>query len=597
MKKILTIILITQGLLFYTGAFAQAPAENYPVDSASVEHAGVPKGELIHCTFNNSAIFPGTRREYWIYIPAQYHADHPACLYVNQDGIQWKAPTVFDNLIQARAMPVTIGVFIQPGRVTAADSNTALDRYNRSFEYDGLGDAYVRFLVEELLPDVEKHQASDGRAINLSKNGNDRAIGGSSSGAIAAFTAAWERPDVFSRVFSAIGTYVGLRGGDRYPSLIRKYEPRRLRVFLQDGSNDQNIYGGDWWMANQTMERALTFAGYEVRHAWGEGSHNGAQGTSIFPEAMRWLWKSWPQPVAKGNTGNQTLHDLLIPGQDWELVGQGYGFTEGTAADAAGNVFYQDIPASKTYRVGADGKPRLISSTAQRASGTSFGSDGSRYEVAGATRQVLRYSAAETGRSGTAAMEGFSVVAEGLAGNDLAVARNGNVYVTVPDGDKPAGKIYLIKATGQKLLVDSGLRFVNGLTFTPDQTQLYVAESASHWIWVYSIRPDGTLYNKQHYGWLEVPDNQENAWPDGVKCDREGRVFVTTRMGIQILDQLGRVNAILPVPSGQPSNCAFGGPNFDVLYVSCGDKVYRRKLKVRGANSFETPARPPAPRL
>jgi len=330
MKKI---VCIGVGLLLCAGAFAQA---------------GIPKGEVLHCSFDHSAVFPGTHRDYWIYIPAQYKPDHPACVYVNQDGIQWNAPAVFDTLIHSGEMPVVIGVFVQPGKVIAGDTSAALDRYNRSYEYDGLGDGYVRFLLDELLPDVEKHQASDGRIIHLSRSGNDRAIGGSSSGAICAFTAAWERPDAFSRVFSAIGTYVGLRGGERYPTLIRKYEPKPLRIFLQDGSNDLNIYGGDWWMANQLMERALVFSGYEVRHVWGEGGHSGAQGAVLFPDVMRWLWKDWPQPVAKGRSANQVLGDILIPGQDWEVVGEGYGFTEGTAADAAGNVFYQDIPASKT---------------------------------------------------------------------------------------------------------------------------------------------------------------------------------------------------------------------------------------------------------
>jgi sugar lactone lactonase YvrE/enterochelin esterase-like enzyme len=583
---------ILLGLLNKT--IAQQSAEKYTIDSASVEHAGVPKGELIKCSFDHSSIFPGTRRDYWIYIPAQYKPDHPACVYVNQDGIQWKAPTVFDNLINSREMPVTIGVFIQPGRVMAADTSAALDRFNRSFEYDGLGDNYVRFIMDEILPDVEKHQAGDGRAIHLSASGNDRAIGGSSSGAICAFTAAWERPGAFSRVFSAIGTYVGLRGGDRYPTLIRKYEPKPIRIFLQDGSNDLNIYGGDWYKANETMERALVFAGYDVHHVWGEGSHSGAHGTALFPEAMRWLWKGWPQPIGKGNSTNQVLHDILIPGQDWELVGEGYGFTEGTAADAAGDVFYQDIPASKTYRVGADGKPVVFNTDAKRASGTSFGPDGDRYEVAGATKQILRYTAA--GKSGASATAPTVIVSD-ISGNDLTVARNGNVYVTSPDGSERPSKLYLIRPGGDKIAIDSGLRFVNGICLTPDQTQLYVAESASHWIWLYSIRPDGTLYNKQRYGWLHVPDNQENAWPDGLKCDREGRVYVTTRIGIQVLDPIGRVNAILPVPSGQPSNVCFGGPAFDVLYVSSGNKVYRRKLRVRGCNSFEAPNKPGPPHL
>ena len=195
--------------------FAQVPAVKYPVDSASVEHAGVPKGEVLKFTFNHSAIFPGTTRDYWIYIPAQYQPDKPACVYVNQDGIQWKAPVVFDNLIYKKEMPVTIGVFVTPGKVVAAGGAESADRFNRSFEYDGLGNAYAKFILNELLPEVEKQKAGDGRVIRLSKSGNDRAIGGSSSGAVCAFTAAWEFPDQFSRVFSAIGTYVGLRGADR----------------------------------------------------------------------------------------------------------------------------------------------------------------------------------------------------------------------------------------------------------------------------------------------------------------------------------------------------------------------------------------------
>lgn len=582
-KKIAFSLLI----LLQTGAFAQAPVEKYPLDSASLEWPGVPKGEVLKFTFQHSAIFPGTWREYWVYIPAQYRPDQPACVYVNQDGIQWKAPTVFDNLIYKKEMPVTIGIFINPGRVLAGDTAAALDRYNRSLEYDGLGDAYVRFLLEELLPEVEKQKAGDGRSIHLSRNGNDRAIGGSSSGAIAAFTAAWERPKEFSRVFSAIGTYVGLRGGDRYPSLIRKYEPKSIRIFLQDGSNDLNIYGGDWWKANETMERALVFAGYEVRHAWGEGGHSGAMGNAIFPEVMRWLWKDYPRRVAAGISKNQFLSELLIPGEDWELVGQGYRFTEGVGTNASGEVFYQDIPNSKTYKVGLDGKLTTLAIDAKKASGTSFDRVGRRYVVAGATKQILRYDAAEK----------ETVIADSISGNDLVVAGNGNVYVTAPDGSEKPSRLYLIRPTGEKLVVDEGIKFANGVALTPDQTQLYVAESASHWIWLYSIRPDGTLTNKQKYGWLQVPDNAENAWPDGLKCDREGRVYCTSRMGIQVLDQTGRVNAILPVPSGQSSNCSFGGPDFNILYVSCGDKVYRRKLKTRGVNYFEGATRPVKPHL
>lgn len=224
---------------------------------------------------------------------------------------------------------------------------------------------------------------------------------------------------------------------------------------------------------------------------------------------------------------------------------------------------------------------------AKKASGTSFGPDGKRYVAAGATNQILSYDA--SGKE--------TVVADSISGNDLVVASNGNIYVTSPDGTQKPSKIYLVRPGGEKVIVDQGIKFANGVTLSPDQSQLYVTESATHWVWVYNVQQDGTLAYKQHYGWLHVADADDNAWPDGLRCDTAGRVYVTSRLGIQVLDQTGRVNAILPIPSGQASNICFGGKNFDTLYVTAVDKVYRRKLKVRGANTFEKPYKPLAPRL
>lgn len=566
---------------------AQAPEEIYAVDSASVEHAAVPRGEVLKFSFNRSTIFPGTVRDYWIYVPAQYKPGTPACVYVQQDGLQKYMPTVFDNLINSKEMPVTIGLFISPGVVKAADGNAALDRFNRSFEYDGMGNNYVRFLLEEIFPDAEKQQTSDGRKIQLSRNGNNCAIGGMSSGAVCAFTAAWERPASFSRVFSAIGTYIGLRGAEEYPTLIRKYQPKPIRVFLQDGTNDLNIYAGDWWKANETMERALTFAGYEVQHVWGEGQHNGKHAAAIFPQAMRWLWKGWPVPVKTGNSNNQFLKDLLIPGEDWELIGDKYSFTEGTATNAAGEVFFQDIPTSNTYKIDVNGKLSLLKSNAKKTSGTAFGPDGKRYVTAGATRQIIAYDAAEN----------ETIIADSTSGNDIVVANNRNIYITSPvDAQKP-GKLYLIKPGGEKIMVDEGLKFPNGLTLSPDQTQLYVTESATHWVWAYQVQPNGRLAYKQRYGFLHTLPNDDNAWSDGLRCDTAGRIYTTTNLGLQIMDQMGRVNAILPLPAGQSSNCVFGGKNLDVLYVTAGNYVYRRKLKTKGVQPFEKPLKPMPPKL
>jgi sugar lactone lactonase YvrE/enterochelin esterase-like enzyme len=545
-----------------------------------------PKGEVTQYTFANSKIFPGTVREYWIYVPKQYDPAKPACVHVNQDNVQFKAPEVFDQLIHNKEMPVTIGVFVKHGRVEAP-SDAALDRFNRSYEYDGLGDNYVRFLLDELLPEVETKTAADGRPIRLSKQGADRSIGGSSSGAICAFTAAWERPDAFQRVFSAVGTYVGLRGGNNYPTLIRKYEPKPIRIFLQDGSNDLNIYGGDWWMANQEMERSLVFAGYEVNHAWGDGGHNGKHATEIFPDAMRWLWKDWPAPV-KAGLGSPQMQEILIPGETWQLVAEGYRFTEGPTANARGEVFFNDVPNSKTYQIGLDGKVSLFLEDSKRGGGQRFAPDGRLVAVAGGAEQIIAYDAEGRG----------TVVAEGFRGNDLVVRHDGGIYVTNPGWkENEPSKVWYINPQGEKKVVDTGLKFSNGLTLSPDQTLLYVADSRSHWVYSYQILPDGSLAYKQRYFHLHAPDTADDSGADGLRVDRAGRLYVATRMGVQICDQAGRVHCILPTPNGKVSNLCFGGENFDTLFATCGDRVYKRKLKVQGAFGFQPPHKPAAPRL
>ena len=546
----------------------------------------VPRGEVLHFAFDRSQVFPGTVRDYWIYVPRQYDPAKPACLHVNQDGIQYNAPAVFDELIHKKEMPITIGVFVMHGRVKAL-SPGALDRFNRSYEYDGLGDGYARFLLDELLPEVERKTTADGRPIRLSRDPNDRAIGGSSSGAVCAFTAAWERPDAFRRVFSAIGTYVGLRGANDYPTLIRKTEPRPIRVFLQDGSNDLNIYGGDWWMANQEMERALTFAGYEVNHVWGAGGHDHKQADQIFPEAMRWLWTGWPAPV-KAGLGSKQLQEILIPGEDWTLVAEGYKFTEGPAASAGGEVFFNDIPASKAYKIDKNGKVSLFLDQTKGANGQAFGPDERLYAAATGAAQILAY------RPGGET----AVIADGFRGNDLVVRRDGSLYVTNPgSGDRDPSKVWFISSKGEKRVVDTGLKYANGVTLSPDQSLLYVADYRSHWVYSYQIQPDGSLAHKQKYYHLHVPDDADDAGADGMRVDRDGRLYVATRMGIQVCDQAGRVNAIIPTPNGKIANLCFGGPRFDVLYATCGDKVFKRKVKVQGANAFDEPVKPQSPRL
>jgi enterochelin esterase-like enzyme len=573
---------------------AARAADSYPLTPDSQRHDGVPVGEQIKFTFDTSRIFPGTTRSVTVYVPKQYDPVKPACVYVNQDGVQWNAPVVFDNLIAAGTMPVTIGVFSTPGVVKTATPATALDRFNRSYEYDGLGDAYARFILEELLPAVESKTTADGRPIHLSHDGNDRAIGGSSSGAIAAFTAAWERPDAFTRVFTAIGTFVGLRGGNEYPTLIRKVEPKPLRVFLQDGSADQNIYGGDWWMANQEMELALTYAGYEVNHAWGTGAHSGAQGTAIFPEVMRWLWKDWPQPVKAALLKSDRVGKIVIPGEGWEELIVNQPHTPALAANARGEVF--GFFSNTTFKVDLDGK------VLPAPKGFGFAGGGITSAAFGPDSRLYSNFMTPAGDGIDAVEEGESRSSTIVAPNQdpkfklfrpaLVLAHNGNLYAV------GGHKVLLVKPAGDITKVGDDEPAAGGLALSTDQSLLYLSEADSHWVDSYTIKPDGTLTNKQRYFWLHAPDMDDNSGAAGMCVDRGGSLYVATRMGVQVCDQAGRVNCILTLPlNATPTAVCFGGANFDTLFVACGDKVFQRKLNAHGANGWDTPTKPTPPQL
>ncbi len=237
-----------------------------------------------------SAVFPGTIRQYWIYVPAQYDGT-PAALAAFQDGHQYvdrgreyRVPVVFDNLIRRHEMPTTIGLFVNPGHVGRLVPENPWLASNRSFEYDSLGDRYATFLLDEMLPQVRRRYA-------ISDDPEQHAIVGASSGGICAFTVAWERSDRFRKVVSHIGSFTDIRGGHVYPSLIRA-EPRRpIRVFLQDGAHDIDNELGSWPRANQEMAAALESSGYDYRFAFGVGAHTHLHGGAILPDTMRWLWR------------------------------------------------------------------------------------------------------------------------------------------------------------------------------------------------------------------------------------------------------------------------------------------------------------------
>src|SRR4051794_39000302 len=288
-------------------AAAAACSQEYNLGPDSQRRAGVPQGKISKFTWANSKIYPGTTRNYWVYVPAQYDGSKPACLMIFQDGHafvnpkgDYRIPFVFDNLINRREMPVTIGVFINPGRTpdqTEATAGEWGDRTNnRRIEYNALDDKYSKLIVDELLPELKK-------TYKISDRPEDRAIAGASSGAICAFTVAWHRPDQFRKVISTIGSFVDILGGHAYPEIVRRSGRKPIRVFLQDGANDNRGVrrgGGydpnwDWFARNREMAAALTEKGYDVTYVWGLGSHSHQHGGAIMPEMLRWLWRDHPR--------------------------------------------------------------------------------------------------------------------------------------------------------------------------------------------------------------------------------------------------------------------------------------------------------------
>ena len=353
--------------------------DDYQPGPDSLSQPNVPKGTVTQHKWT-SKIFPGTIRDYWIYVPSQYKPDKPSPVMIFQDGGgyirddgQSRAPIVFDNLIHKNEMPATIGIFINPG-IMPALSPQKQARYNRSFEYDAVTDRYAKFLIEEILPEV-------GKSYNLSKDPNDYALAGGSSGGIASFVAAWHRPDQFRRVLSFIGSYANLRGGNSLSSLVRKTEPKPLRVYLQDGRNDQNIYGGSWFLGNEDLYSALKWAGYDATFTIGTEGHNMKQGGAIMPDAIRWLWRDYPKPIAKATTASdaRSVLAMLEAGKDWELVSSGHKFTEGPAVNQQGEVYFTDIPNNHIHKIALDGKVTVFKEDTGSTNGLKFAPDGRLY--------------------------------------------------------------------------------------------------------------------------------------------------------------------------------------------------------------------------
>ena len=552
-------------------------SNNYPLTQDSQPNSSIAKGSTFKFEMALSKIYPGTKRTITVYVPASYTGDKPACVYVGLDGLGFNAQTVFDNLIARHAMPVTIGIGVPPGSVNSAEPSDN-PRYDRSLEFDSLSDRLVRFLVEEVLPQVQQHRSPNGVPIVLSSNPDDRAIGGGSTGAIGAFTAAWNRPEAFHRVFSAIGTYVGMRGGEQYYVLVRKTEPKPIRIFMQDGIHDEWDGGpemGDWWMSNQTLNRALVFAGYDVRHVWGLGTHDPSHAASIFPDAMLWLWKGWPAPIRSGKSGNPVLKSILDPDETWQAVTNLCSLPNALASDQQGKVFYEN-----SGRYGASGPAHNgdgIGCLRPPSASTffAFGPNGNLYSA-------LTSGGISISGSGTSSGKPITLAGD-LSIRMFTVRNNGDIYATTT-GSSGRSEVWLIRRSGEHVKLSSELKSATGIALSPDERWLFVAQYGSRKGLNYRVLPDGKVDSAEPFYEFYLPPDADDSGAAAVCMDQDGRAYVATRLGIQVFDRNGRVTAIIPLPGNvEATGISFGDSDFKTLYVLGGGKVFKRRLRIAGA--------------
>ncbi|GEP43336.1 SMP-30/gluconolactonase/LRE family protein [Brevifollis gellanilyticus] len=597
-------------------SIAIAAEPEFPLTADSQPQAGVPKGTMLKDSYKarDGSVFPGTEREYQIYLPAGHDKTKPAAFMVFQDGVIYQAPVVFDNLIARKDMPPLVGIFIKPGVVPAANEN-ALPRYNRSYEYDSITPTYSEFLIDEFLPAIEsKH------GLKLSTDPNQSAISGNSSGGICAFMVAWHRPDRFRRVFTGVGTYVGIHGADQLPVLVRKFEPKPLRVFLQSGTGDNNLYCGDWWMANQMMERSLTWAGYDVNHAWGEGGHNQKHASQIFPEVLRWLWRDWQTTMeVKANPrGDSKWKGYEVVGDgEWKNIAS---FPPKKLPNVLGNS--NPLPQTTALATSMSGEVYIlfgheikvlpldgplidhavVPPKGQFVYDIAIGNDNQCHVLLSGPEDYLP----KLGTFSRADKSHIQVYHTDLRGESFCIGQNQRVYVTSTlrqtYNDSPLG-VELIKA-GQprdSMFASAGRPLPYGgapaaLTLSPDQTQLYAVDSASNHLWSFRLDASGKPSNGQIYHLLDEDWNGRTE-KGGLCVDTNGWLYVATSLGIQVLDQAGRVNFIIPTPKAALDVC-FGGKDLSELFIACGDTIYKRATKAKGVVSGQqAPIKPPAPKL
>jgi hypothetical protein len=473
---------------------------------------------------------------------------------------RWRIPTILDNLIHQQAIPVLIGIFINPGVVPSPLADAAA-RNNRCFEYDSLGDRYVRFLLEEILPEV-------GRRYRLAADGNSRAIMGGSSGAFCAFNAAWERPDAFSRVLSIVGSYTAMRGGHTLAPLIRLTEPKPLRVFLESGAADFKMFCGDWWTANLEMLAALEYAGYEVNHAWAEqAGHDDFHGSMIFPGALRWLWQDYPRPIQAGINSRQPLARLTVPGESWELVPGEYMSAMALTAGPGGEVFFLSPYEHLVYRLDGNGPPTPFAAGLEGTPHLACNSAGQLFAPQLSSRRILACGPAGQTEAWLANIDALG----------LAFATNGNAYVTDPVNRC----VWLVSPAGERRVVARDFGSPLGVALLPDQSQLVVTDAGGPHAHLFTVLPDGGLANGSPFYPLQRPgDEAGGPTGGGLAVSVHGWTVFATEAGLKIADRSGLIAGILyPRRGKRADGVALGGRGQEQLYLTDGRCVYRRRIR------------------
>ncbi|HXJ44713.1 MAG TPA: alpha/beta hydrolase-fold protein, partial [Bryobacteraceae bacterium] len=537
-------------------------AETYALGPDSQPQSGVPKGTVTKHVLAPGRIYPGVPHNYSVYVPAQYNASKPAPFMIFLDGSGatgngQRVPTVFDNLIAKHDLPPLIGIFIDPG-VLPALNDSAQIRANRIFEYDNVSPQFASFLETELLPEVSK-------TLNLSKDPNDHAIAGVSTGAVGAFVAAWERPDLFRRVLSFIGTFVSMKGADAFPAIIRRTEPKPIRVFLQAGRNDHMgpgqpfgvFYGGSWPINNQLMYEALQFAGYDAKLVLGDEGHNMIHGAAIMPEALRWLWRDYPkqievhEPAALNQPGWEPrgqVYSIVSAAKPWERVGGAHGEIAGVAPAPDGKVYYSDPTANTVYVATPDGKESVFKNNANGTTALRTGADGRIYGAQPSRKRIVSWSASGDEK----------VVAENVNASDLALTAKGGIYYADPAA-KGVGYI----APGGKpvaVLSNTSMSHITSVGLSPDQSLLIVGDQDRRFNWSFQIMSDGRITNGEPFFRVDLAESSPSSEVRAIATDAIGQVYFATALGIQYCEQNGRCASIISKPGTGPVRAlAYGG--------------------------------------